>query len=156
MKTRIALLLASFSITALADTPAPKPAQKQPPPAGAAVAPPPPPSMGPRCFELSTDGKAWSKTPETLCVAEGDKNVAITLKSGMPPTPTEVAVFHLDLKNRVRCADCNKDVFALTNPSNSVFNALQISFDGKRDLKAGTETGAVTIGKTKFRYRLAK
>ena len=45
-------------------------------------------------------------------------------------------------------------MFALANPENSVFNALAITFDGKRDPKApGTESGTLTIGKTKFFYR---
>jgi hypothetical protein len=115
-----------------------------------AVAPPIPAT----CFELSSNGKTWSRTPERLCVGSGDKNVEIKLQTGMP-TPVTVAVFHLDLKTRVKCVDCNKDVFALTNPENSVFNALALSFNGKRDVKAGTETGTLTIGKTKFFYRKA-
>ncbi|CAN5737612.1 hypothetical protein BH11MYX3_BH11MYX3_16480 [soil metagenome] len=117
------------------------------------AAPPPPPPPQPICYELSSDGKAWSKTPEVMCVALTDKTATITLESGMPPNPTRVAVFQLDLKRRVRCLDCNKDVFALSNPSNSVFNALQISFDGTRDVTRGSEQGSVSIGKTRFRYR---
>ena len=114
---------------------------------------PPPPAQ--TCFELSANGKTWSRTPERLCVGSGDKNVEIKLQTGMP-TPTDVAVFHLDLKTRAKCIDCNKDVFALLNPENSVFNNLAISFNGKRDVKAGTETGTLTIGKTKFFYRASK
>jgi hypothetical protein len=151
--TTLSLLTISLSTLAMAQ---PAPAGKQPPPSPPAVMPPMPPLSAPACFELSPDGKAWSRTPELLCVGSGDKNVAITLKTGMPPNIAEVAVFHLDLTARVRCIDCNKDVFSLSNPTNSVFNALKISFDGKRDVKAGTETGAVSIGKTKFRYRAVK
>lgn len=147
-KLLIALSVLSITGVAFAD----RVSEKQ---AAPVVVAPPQPSPA-QCFELSKDGKAWSKTPELLCVGDGDKNVEIKLTTGMPPTPTEVAVFHLDLKARVRCADCNKDVFALTNPENSIFNQLQISFTGKRDLKAGTETGTLTIGKTKFFYRKAK
>lgn len=148
--TTLVLLGASALAAPTGSAPAPSP------PGPAKIMMPPPPPTAPACYEISADGKAWSKTPELMCVDSNDKTATITLKTGMGPNPTEVAVFHLDLKARVRCIDCNKDVFALTNPSNSVFNALQISFDGKRDLKAGTESGAVSIGKTKFRYRLVK
>ena len=117
-----------------------------------AAEPAPPPASGPSCFELSPNGKTWSRTPERLCIGSGDKNVEIKMTTGMP-TPTEVAVFHLDLKSRARCIDCNKDVYALLNPENSVFNTLAISFTGKRDVKAGTETGTLMIGKNKFFYR---
>src|SRR5262245_50113434 len=83
MKTTIAAALLLLSASALAD--------------------------GKRCYELSADGKSWSKTAETLCVTdEADKRVTVTLAVGMP-TPSEVAVFHLDLLQRVRCMDCNKD-----------------------------------------------
>lgn len=115
------------------------------------VQPAPPPTA--TCFELSKDGKLWSRTPERLCIGAGDKNVEIKLQTGLPPSPTDVATFRLDLKTRARCIDCNKDEFALTNPENSVFNALSIKFNGKRDVKAGTETGTLSIGKTKFFYR---
>jgi len=123
--------------------PAPMPVQQVPPPV----------ASGPTCFELSKDGKLWSRTPEQLCVGTGDKAVEIKLQTGMP-TATTVASFTLDLKTRAKCIDCNKDVFALTNPENSVFNQLAITFNGKRDPKApGTESGTLTIGKTKFFYR---
>jgi len=143
----VVLLVASIAV---ADRAAPPPEAK---PAAPAVAPVPPPS-GDACFELSPNGKTWSRTPERLCIGSGDKNVAIRLTTGMP-TATEVAVFHLDRKERARCLDCNKDVYALLNPENSVFNALAITFNGKRDVKAGTESGTLTIGKTKFFYRKA-
>lgn len=131
--------------------PAPKPVQP-PPPARNDVGAPPPVSA-PACFELSKDGKAWSKTPEQLCVGSGDKAVEIKLQSGMP-TPQTIATFTLDLRGRARCIDCNQDVFALSNPENSVFNQLSIRFDGKRDAKTPSmETGTVKIGATKFFYR---
>ena len=158
--TSLALATATAALvagTALGAPTAPTPPPTTPPgPADAKIMQPPPAPTAPACYELSADGKAWSRTPELLCVDGKDKAATITLKTGMPPNPTEVAVFHLDLTARVRCIDCNKDVYGLANPSNSVFNALSIRFDGKRDLKAGTETGAVSIGKTKFRYRLVK
>ncbi len=142
-------LLSSLAVVSLAaGIAAAQPAPAKP------VAPPVPPPASPTCFELSKDGKLWSKTPELLCVGSGDKNVEIKLTTGMPPNPTTVATFMLDLKTRAKCIDCNKDVFALTNPENSVFNQLQITFNGKRDVKnPGTESGTVTIGKTKFFYR---
>ena len=46
-------------------------------PASAAKAMPPPPT----CFELSANGKTWSRTPERLCVGSGDKNVEIKLSN---------------------------------------------------------------------------
>lgn len=153
MKTLSTLLVLSFASIAVAQ---PAPPKTDPAPAAPAriMPAPPPPSAG-ACFELSPNGKLWSKTPERLCVGAGDKNVEIKLETGMP-TATQVAVFHFDLTKRVRCIDCNKDVFALSNPSNSVFNALKISFNGKRDLKAGTETGTLSIGKNRFHYRKVK
>lgn len=105
------------------------------------------------CFELSADGNAWSKTPEVLCVGAGSKHVVLSLLTGLPTGRATVATFHLDLTSRVKCAECNQDQFALANPSNSVFNALAIKFEGKRDLQAGTETGVVSIGSTSFHYR---
>lgn len=127
-----------------------------PPPAGNAAAAPvavsQPPASAATCFQLSRDGKAWSRTPERLCIGPGTTNVEIKLQTGMP-TATDVATFRFDLKTRAKCIDCNKDVFALLNPENSVFNTLAITFDGKRDVKAGTEAGTLTIGKTKFFYR---
>jgi hypothetical protein len=163
VKSLSSLILLSLAAgVAAAQTAPAKPAQpatpaqpaKPAPTAGAAIAPPvPPPATGPTCFELSKDGKAWSRTPEQLCVGTGDKAVEIKLQTGMP-TATTVATFTLDLKTRAKCIDCNKDVFALTNPENSVFNQLSITFNGKRDVKnPGTESGTLTIGKTKFFYR---
>lgn len=112
-----------------------------------------PPPSGPTCFELSKDGKAWSKTTEQLCIGAGDKAVEIKLQTGMP-SPQTVATFTLDLTARARCIDCNKDVFSLSNPSNSVFNQLSIKFDGKRTAKSpAVESGTVLIGATKFFYR---
>ncbi len=99
------------------------------------------------------DSKTWSKTPERMCIVLVDKAATITLTTGMPPSPTQVAVFHLELTSRMRCADCNQDVFSVGNPTNSVFNTLQIRFAGKRDVGAGTEHGTVTIGATKLHYR---
>ncbi|CAN5604599.1 hypothetical protein BH11MYX1_BH11MYX1_08030 [soil metagenome] len=150
--TAVALLGAAALATPTGTPPAAAP--KMPPPP--AVMPPPPAPTGPVCYELSATGKEWGKTPELLCVATTDKAATLTFKTGMPPAPTEVAVFHLDLTARVRCIDCNKDVFSLANPSNSVLNALQVSFNGKRDVKAGTEIGTVAVGKTTFHYRLVK
>ncbi len=136
------LVVTAFATSALA-APSPPPPPPQPPP------PPSPPT----CFELSVDGKAWSKTPERMCIVLADKAATITLTTGMPPNPTQVAVFRLDLTSRMRCADCNQDVFSVGNPTNSVFNTLQVRFAGKRDVQAGTEHGTVTIGATKLHYR---
>jgi hypothetical protein len=119
-------------------------------PTTTAMAPPIPTQT---CFELSKDGKLWSRTPEQLCIGSGDKAVEIKLQTGMP-TATTVASFTLDRTTRAKCIDCNRDVYSISNPQNSVFNQLAITFHGKRDPKApGTESGTLTIGKTKFFYR---
>lgn len=157
----IAAAQAPTTKTPTAPAPAKAPTATTPPAKGPAAPPAgikapdpvaPPAGSTTSCYELSKDGKAWSKTPERMCVGTGDKNVEIKLQTGMP-TPTDVAVFHLDLKTRAKCIDCNKDVFALLNPENSVMNQLAITFNGKRDVKTGTETGTLTVGKTKFFYR---
>lgn len=118
-------------------------AQPQPPPVDPATRP------ARTCFQVSADGKAWLRTPQQLCVSSSGANHRITLESG-DRKAVEVASFSVALKHRVRCADCNKDVFAVASP---VFGALEITFDGKRDLKTMAETGTVTIGKTTFHYR---
>ncbi|HEU0035224.1 MAG TPA: hypothetical protein VFQ53_31580 [Kofleriaceae bacterium] len=105
------------------------------------------------CFQLSADGKTWSKTPEVLCVSQvKDRTYTLAMKTGMPGSEQEVLTMHLDLITRAKCIDCNKDVFGIANPTNSIANALQVKFDGKRD-KAMAETGSLTIGKTKLFYR---
>ena len=71
----------------------------------------------------------------------------------MPFAQKTVAVFNLNLLERARCVDCNQDVFGLTNPSNSTFNALSIKFDGVQDILTRKESGTVTIGTTKFFYQ---
>jgi hypothetical protein len=108
------------------------------------------------CVDVSADGKAWSKTPEMLCVSNvKDADYTLALRTGMPGSQVEVMTLHLNLVSRVRCIDCNKDVFGIANPSNSIANALQVKFDGKRDAKTLAETGIVHIGATKLFYRRA-
>ncbi len=111
---------------------------------------------GETCYQVSSTAGAWSRTPELLCVAQTDaqeNKYDITLRSGMPFQQETVATFSLNLVSAVRCMDCNKNVYALSNPSNSTFNALAIRFDGQRDIRAQTEEGTVTIGSTLFHYR---
>jgi hypothetical protein len=67
----------------------------------------------------------------------------------------EVARFSLRLLERVKCIDCNRDLFGIDNPSNSIFNELQVRFDGNRDLASGRELGTVAVGSTTFFYHLA-
>lgn len=106
------------------------------------------------CYQLSPDGKAWSKTPETLCVETTDhKAHTFTLKTGMPNMAKVVATFNLDLSMRVKCMDCNYDEFTLLNPQNSVFSLLAIKFTGQRDRQTGKESGTVSVGATQFHYR---
>ena len=107
------------------------------------------------CYQLSSSSTAWSRTPETLCVEMDSDNSSAILKltSGLPFNSQTVAVFNMDLLLRARCLDCNKDVFGVANPTNSVFNNLQIKFDGARDISTGAEQGKVQIGGTTFFYR---
>jgi hypothetical protein len=106
------------------------------------------------CFELSSDGKAWSKTPEMLCLSNvKDSDYTLALRTGMPGSQQEVLTLHFNLITRAKCIDCNKDVFGVANPTNSVANALQVKFDGKRDPKTMEEKGTVRIGATKLFYR---
>jgi hypothetical protein len=151
LSTLLILALATGVAAAQTAPKAPTTAKAPTAPSAPAVAPPMP--TGPTCFELSKDGKLWSRTPEQLCIGSGDKAIEIKLQTGMP-TATTVASFTLDRTTRAKCIDCNKDVYSLSNPENSVFNQLAITFNGKRDPKApGTESGTLTIGKTKFFYR---
>ncbi|MBK8169172.1 MAG: hypothetical protein IPK60_02370 [Sandaracinaceae bacterium] len=106
-----------------------------------------------QCYELSNNGTAWSRTPERLCVErQGETSrYVVRLQTGM--APADIVVFHFDLLARVRCADCNRDEFGLSNPSNSVLNALRIVFNGTRDATTHVERGTLTIGQTTFHYR---
>jgi hypothetical protein len=106
------------------------------------------------CYQLSTDGKAWSKTPELLCVSNiKGADYTLTVKSGLAGMAQELVTMRLSLVNRVKCLDCNQDVFGVASPSNSVANALAVKFNGKRDIKTTAETGTVTIGNAKLHYR---
>lgn len=106
------------------------------------------------CFDVSADGKAWSKTPELLCVSNvKDADYTLSLKTGIAGSQHEIVTLHLNLLTRARCVDCNKDVFGVANPTNSIANALQVKFDGKRAGKTTAETGTVKIGATRLFYR---
>lgn len=107
----------------------------------------------PVCFELSRDGNLWSRTPELLCVDEDNQKAKITLETGLFNRQV-VAEFRLDLLVRARCIDCNKDVFGLANPSNSIFNTLKIEFDGEGMINE--QEGTVSIGENLFFYRSFK
>jgi len=108
------------------------------------------------CYQVSTNGVAWSKTPEVLCVKEVDRNAnqfEITLKSGITFNQQTLATFNYSLlAAAVRCMDCNKDGYGVASPSDSTFNVLGIKFDGTRDLQTGKESGTVEIGETKLHY----
>ena len=112
------------------------------------------------CYSLSRDGKAWSQTPELLCI-NGENNAqnswTITLKSGAAFNLQTVATLNLNLTRRARPTDnnhANQDVFEIANPSNSVFNKLLlIKFKGTHNAETGREEGTVLIGGKKFYYR---
>lgn len=108
-----------------------------------------------KCFQVSITQKAWSRTPELLCI-DGDiktNKFTLSLKSGLPFSQITVATFNLNLLARVKCMSCNQDIFGLANPSNSSFNALSVQFDGTRNLSTMKEEGTVSIGATQFYYR---
>lgn len=100
---------------------------------------------GERCFELSADERFAGQTT-SLCVLEGPlPRATITLSE----RGTTVARFELELWSRVRCSDCNRDVFG--PPSPSALDLLQVRFDGTA--ARGVESGTVTIGAKRFSYR---
>ena len=144
-----------------ASKPAPSPAPPRPdsPPSLPVRLPPPVAADKKACFQLEAKAKDMTKEPQLLCVepvGTAGSTYTLRLSTGRPGSATEVAVFNFQLQSRARCIDCNMDVFALTNPSNSVFNKLSIVFKGKRDVAAGTESGTVKIGATQFYYRVVK
>jgi hypothetical protein len=129
-------------------------------PAVAVAAAPQAPSRGPQtCYELSKDGKTWSKTPEVLCVelgpqsASGQLPATLTLRSGLPMAQVELARMTYSLLERAKCLSCNRDLFGVANPSNSIINELKVKFDGKLDSKTRLESGTVMIGKNRLAYR---
>ena len=110
------------------------------------------------CYELSADGKTWSDPVERLCVSilNTGWNADVTLELATP-SPAIIAAYHLDVvpvapKTR---ADRNVSKFTLTR-SSVVVSALEIVFNGHRDVAAGTETGTVSIGGKKLFYRLGR
>ncbi|MBI4816382.1 MAG: hypothetical protein HY791_08990 [Deltaproteobacteria bacterium] len=110
----------------------------------------------PTCYELSSTGQAWSRTPETLCVESGEgARHTLVLKTGMLDATRTIATLDLDLISRARCIDCVQDRFAIANPTNSVFNTLAVEIDGKRDMKTGVLTGSIKLGKNKLFFRTA-
>ena len=119
----------------------------------------PVPAVSKACFQLEAKAKDLSKEPQLLCVepvGSTGNSYTLRLSTGIPGSATEVAVFNFQLQSRARCIDCNMDVFALANPSNSVFNKLSIVFRGKRDVATGSESGTVKVGATQFYYRAVK
>jgi hypothetical protein len=107
------------------------------------------------CYELSNVRDSWSRTPQVLCKTGPNSNdkYEFSLEHRNIGGREVVATFEFNNILAARCLDCNRNVYGIRNPSNSVFNALKISFSGKRDIRAGTESGAITIGDTKFFYR---
>jgi hypothetical protein len=99
-----------------------------------------------RCFELSRR-PAFDRLAGVLCVDDDAlPRATVTLKS----TDT-VATLKLELTERVRCLDCNRDVFA---PASRDFDFLAVRFDGKRS--DGLESGTVSIGRERLFYRSAR
>jgi hypothetical protein len=160
------LLLATVSAPVLADIAPPSPPQKPDPvkpgpkPVPAPTPVPIKPVVAPAtkvCYQLEAKAKDMTKDPQLLCIEPSGNDYKLRLTTGIPTSAIEVAVFTLQLKSSARCIDCNQDTYGIANPSNSVFNKLAVAFKGKRDVEAGTESGTVKIGDTKFFYHsLAK
>ncbi len=107
-----------------------------------------------QCYRLSK-----ARTFEILCVqsAADSSSYKIQLRIENAGRSKVFAEFNYDSVQRVRCGpDCNQDHFRTQTPvSNSIFNALEIRFDGKVSNAPGSdnkERGTVSIGKNIFRY----
>lgn len=115
-------------------------------------------AQGETCYQLSRSQDRVSRTPELLCVEKADSNLPspylLTLRTGLGGERV-VATFNYDLIFAARCIDCNKNVFGIANPENSIFNAISITFDGKREFRNGSreEKGTILIGQERFSYR---
>jgi len=100
---------------------------------------------GERCFELAADERFAGQTT-SMCIVEAAMPRATVTLSERGAT---VARFELELYSRVRCPDCNRDVFGPPSPSG--LDILQVRFDGTSS--RGVESGSVTIGAKRFAYR---
>lgn len=100
-------------------------------------------NAGDRCFDVSTAREGANSVAE-LCVVETANDVSLTLTGG-----GATVVYQLQLLNRVRCSDCNKDVFGPASPNG--LDLMSIRFDGKRE--NGVERGVVSIGSQRLQYR---
>jgi hypothetical protein len=111
------------------------------------------------CYELSHSPDAWSRTPELICVDKNSGKARITLLVKEMGGSRLVAEFRLDLLRYCNDPEANRDVFGLADPSNSAFNALEISFEGSRvfamDGGPWHEYGILSIGNNRFFYRLS-
>ncbi len=110
---------------------------------------------GETCYQVSSRENSWSRTPELLCLSLNTvtDQYLITLKTGLPMNEEIFATFRMDLLMRMRCMDCNKDIFGIASSSNSSFSGLTIEFNGTRDIATMKEEGSVTIGSMKLNYR---
>ena len=109
------------------------------------------------CYRISKRRASFSRTPELLCVTyrafSGPESKAkISFKTGMPGIDEQtVGEFFLDYTEAARERFSNRNVFAVANPSNSIFNDFQIKFSGFRE-DDGRESGIVWIGAKKYYY----
>lgn len=106
-------------------------------------------SLAASCYRLSKDGVTWPRTPEVMCIeALGDSGKhQISLRTGDLLAPTTIATFVLDEIEVLGPAL----VYGVANPSNSIFNDLQVQlhFDSPTD----ASTGQVLFGATRYFYR---
>lgn len=126
---------------------------------------PEPMAQAEACYELGTAARRFPRTPTVLCVAHAsDAAYRLTLRQGLSAgqpapsagsPPTTLATFEYTLLERVRCIDCNKDVFGFA-ADDEVTSKLKIRFDGMTDPKTKIESGRVWMGATQFFYRKMK
>jgi hypothetical protein len=111
-----------------------------------------------KCYQVTAKKNLWSRSPELLCVNESQNSsqATITLKISNISETKVIASYNLDLYQRVRCMECNQDIFKVTNPENTSFaDITTIKFDGALEIinDAAVETGTVKIGSKKLYYR---
>ena len=117
-----------------------------------------------KCYDLSKDGKNWSRTPEQICLTNPLHNLEplktkIDLIHGLFKKKT-VATFNLDLIESLRYGPQSFGmIYGVENPNNSIFNELKIEFKGQTQINedgTSSEVGTVLIGKNKFHYKNSK
>lgn len=98
-----------------------------------------------RCYELSAERSA--RAAGELCVDDSRApDATLTIRSG-----SAKATLRVRLLTRVKCIDCNKDVFG--SDGRDDLSLFSVRFDGTR--AGGREQGTVEIAGQRFAYRVA-